>query len=999
MGRSRGLLAFLAFALCALGFSVASATAEAPQVTTPVVSDISYATAHVEGEVDPKGQFAEWFVDVSTNGTDWERSNVSGGGIEGSGLQGVEGDLEGLKPGTKYQVRLGAMNYEEFVQYYSPEPNPEFTTLSLDPPTVSVDPVSTFSGTSASFSGTINPNAPAGNPSAADVDWHFQCSPDCPQVSIASSPTPNPIPADSSDHAVSAEATDLEPNTTYEVTLVGKNAGDPIEAGPVSFKTATVAPSVTTLRAFPLEGANRALVGGRVNPRNSATKYWVEYGSGSSGAYSSSTEHADAGSGGNGQLVRQEIDGLDPSSTYHFRLVAESAEGVRTDGEDLVFTMPVPAPEPSGAECPNAEFRVGPSRDLPDCRAYELASPPDGQGLSAYPLLDVAAAAPIERWGAVSTDGSAVLWRTMVTPPSANGTGFWDYFVSSRATGSWQSTSLSPPSGTVGFRPPDTLFATPDLDRILLKTFNATIDPSDPDPIAADTHDDQFQDLYRFSADGTWARFNRGSIELSTGEGDPIFRASSEDLDNIVFTDPRQLEPGGSTGGPTEELGSIYWSNGDVTKVIGVGDPSSGKGGVAGVSADGSVVVLERGGTLSLWSAETGEGTDLLTLDSNLTVDSVSRDGTKIFFKTSAPVTGDDSDTSTDLYVYDTTTSEATLLSAPDGGGPLGNSDTCSTPLPEQSGCDVSPVIESRDGSQAYFLSPEQIVKGKGVEGGANLYRFAQGQVRFVATLDPVETPRFESYRKRKFRLTPDESKLIFESRAPLTGYDNAGHSEVYLFDPATDALVCASCRPDGEVPTADSELLQPHPVVKLEGVTGSANSDESGGRIFFSSRDAIVGGDVNGRNDVYEFDVTAGAAALISTGVGERDSIYLGNGIDGRDVYFITTETLESRDRNGAAYKVYDAREGGGFPPPPPPPPPCEADGCQGPQSTPPAGSVPGSAGFNGRGNPRQAHKKRCGKNARKVRRGGKARCVSKHQKKHHGEQRDAKHNRRAGR
>jgi hypothetical protein len=167
-------------------------------------------------------------------------------------------------------------------------------------------------------------------------------------------------------------------------------------------------------------------------------------------------------------------------------------------------------------------------------------------------------------------------------------------------------------------------------------------------------------------------------------------------------------------------------------------------------------------------------------------------------------------------------------------------------------------------------------------------------------------------------RLTPDGTKLLFESSAPVTAYDNAGHTEVYLYDSTSGALICASCRPDGTAPTGDSFLS--YPGTGSQGVFGDppmtpANADEHGGRVFFNSFDGIVSKDANGRSDVYQYTVAAGTPALISGGTGERDSTYIGNGIDGRDVFFLTTDTLVPQDQNGNVYKLYDARVGGGFP------------------------------------------------------------------------------------
>jgi hypothetical protein len=90
----------------------------------------------------------------------------------------------------------------------------------------------------------------------------------------------------------------------------------------------------------------------------------------------------------------------------------------------------------------------------------------------------------------------------------------------------------------------------------------------------------------------------------------------------------------------------------------------------------------------------------------------------------------------------------------------------------------------------------------------------------------------------------------------------------------------------------------------------------------------------------VYEHTVATGATTLISSGTSANDSAYLGNGVDGKDVFFFTTDDLVPQDRNGNVYKLYDARVGGGFPAPPEPAPPCSGEGCRQP-----SGSAPGTS------------------------------------------------------
>jgi hypothetical protein len=112
----------------------------------------------------------------------------------------------------------------------------------------------------------------------------------------------------------------------------------------------------------------------------------------------------------------------------------------------------------------------------------------------------------------------------------------------------------------------------------------------------------------------------------------------------------------------------------------------------------------------------------------------------------------------------------------------------------------------------------------------------------------------------------------------------------------------------------------------------------DDGERIFFTSYDALVPGDTNGSTDVYEWH--DGAVDLISGGTGSAHSTLIGTTPTGDDVFFTTDEKLVGWDGDFNS-DIYDARVGGGFPEPPPVPEGCavQADGCQGPGSSP--GSV----------------------------------------------------------
>jgi hypothetical protein len=99
-------------------------------------------------------------------------------------------------------------------------------------------------------------------------------------------------------------------------------------------------PGATTNAATDVTATTATLNGTVVT--DGATTYHFEWGP--TTAYgSSSPETSVTGGGPNGKSVSDQIAGLQPSTTYHFRIVARNAEGP-TNGADMTFTTPAAGP-------------------------------------------------------------------------------------------------------------------------------------------------------------------------------------------------------------------------------------------------------------------------------------------------------------------------------------------------------------------------------------------------------------------------------------------------------------------------------------------------------------------------------------------------------------------------------------------------------------------------------------------------------------------------------
>ncbi len=225
-------------------------------------------------------------------------------------------------------------------------------------------------GTSATLRAKVDPeNIPV-------TDCHFEYLTDAAfQANSAgdrfagadTSPCDNDPGSGSGDVAVSAAVSGLDPITVYHFRIVASNANPGgAAAGPDQTFT-TKGPLISATNAKPVT-ATTATLNAKLNPQGTPTTYHFEYGP--TASYGHSTPES-APLGGTADRSREsEHRRVSPrATTYHFRIVATNADA-NANGPDATFTT-VGTPD----NCPNASLRSGFGANLPDCRAYEQASP------------------------------------------------------------------------------------------------------------------------------------------------------------------------------------------------------------------------------------------------------------------------------------------------------------------------------------------------------------------------------------------------------------------------------------------------------------------------------------------------------------------------------------------------------------------------------------------------------------------------------------------------
>ena len=738
--------------------------------------------------------------------------------------------------------------------------------------------------------------------------------------------------------------TGLRPNIDYQVRVSAENdRGVSLASDPIPFKTDASTPFAYSGGAAP-RTQTTARVNGWVNPRNSATTYYFEFGSDTSYGASLPATPQEVGSGEEQIPVSAELNGLAPGATYHFRLVAENVAG-KTLGSDRVFTTRTAA-EPG-----------------PRARGIELVNNPDkGNQVAQWP----------EGGPVANRDATRILWSTNAGAPGGS-TGAGSTFMAQRTPNGWRSTNILPPA-----------------DRLIDRG------ESRYQPQMANSSFDDF--LFEISS-GIQARPPRkyGSVDLAgrqeyKGE---VGALSSTPVPVRANDDFSRVYSPGSTADGTEQVMEVTADPSRVVSILEDGEPSdcgidfggaggqfANFGGYEWMSTDPvapSRVFFESridaacDGSSKLFMRDVDAGTTTLISGPALPGGPqeedgmfvrASADGSRVIFATSSRLTPEDTNDVGDIYRYELGTGSTCLTCVGPGAGILVTSQH------------YRAMVASRDLSRIYFEAPNLLVPGVGEQGASNLYAWHEGQIDYVGSSKALGDNQISEFSQAQVAMADGGRTIFFVSFDPDITTDETGETrQVYRYSEVDSSLECVSCK-SGVTPT--SNVGSGHNALNAELNLGIDNIAENGSAAVFLTEDALVPDDVNGDLDIYEW--RNGEIGLVTDGVTQYPSgtgqlLLYGIGEDGANVVFQAGVNLTGYERDNAG-QVYVARAGGGFPPPPGRPAPCGEESCQGPLQAPPGLSAPGSASVSGHGNAREEGaaakpRKRC---VAKPRKGGKA-------------------------
>jgi hypothetical protein len=702
---------------------------------------------------------------------------------------------------------------------------------------------------------------------------------------------------------------------------------------------------------------------------------------------------------------------------------------------------------PAWAVCPNEAIREAQGSEtmaLPDCMALEMVSPPQKSG---QPTRSPEVSANGER---VVFYSVAALGGTLGVHDFFNG----DPYVATRGESGWTTAPTAPPPEIVRgwFVTPNADSFSPELSswfqlaatlpqhqqgiaRVFQGGLGGLFSPLSPPMVplnsagtgaSGDTRVVDDSRLSGASADHSHFYFTPGNKSDNEGNridtgtaylaGDPEPTGMGANLNTYLAQPDSNGEP--SLKLLARDSGGEVWGGNCGTRLGGLG----GVGGTnrGAVSSDGTRVYFSTRPSQPsvgpcetttnklriLMRSETGAGPEIEELFSpectrisppcdtsngDDLYQGASVDQTKVYFTTTRQLVNSDLDTTSDLYLFDSTKPLGERLAQVSAGG--------TGDLSPGSGANVSSAAAiSGDGSHVYFTSNSVLTTAKnpvGAEaqvGKPNLYLYepedpaspGQSKTAFIGTVEGGVSDAYPVPLTAQdlggVEIGGDGHILLFETKAALVSTEDADgtHLDAYRYNAEMGQLRCASClsgNPDG-VPLDISH----NGSAGTRGTTDFAERDrwvsEDGESVAFTTAEALVAADENNVIDSYLW--RKGQLYLLpgtNDDLGHlRDGPVLSH--DGSEVAFRSFAQLLPQDGD-SAIDTYVARVDGGYLVPAPPV-PCKGEGCQEPFKAQPGGqgsaSEPPTAG-----NARELPKK-CKKGF--VRKHG--RCIKRPHRKH---------------
>ncbi len=671
-----------------------------------------------------------------------------------------------------------------------------------------------------------------------------------------------------------------------------------------------------------------------INPDGSPTHYYFQYNTTGTVACQATASASSCpaipappgealGSAAGDQNVSQRLQGLQPSFTYHYRVivVSEPEPGVKE-----VF----PEPDQTFTTQP-----AGTGFQLSDARQWELVSPPDKHGSNPE-------ASGNEGVTQASLSGEAFTYVGTI-PTAENAPGFFDgeQIIATRGPAGWSSRDISLPHHTPPGVPTyhkEYQFFSEDLSLGALMPFGTEFMSLKPEVFPPDTEKTPYlrhtqtcqatpSTCYEPLLTGAPGYADVPEGTNFGGEGETpqaTVVGGTPDLSHVIVAGAdvsattTSLAEWSASAPPTERLrqvGVLPASEGSAPP----GNNSAILGRDGNGLTDNARGAVSANGSRVVWTLETSNGKEGLYLRVNATEPQSAISAGHCTEPAKActirldTVQGGSGNGTIDPVFQIANKDDSRILFSDSqqllpGAGDLYECEVVAVSAePSCALHDVAPgtgnvagvLGASEDGSYVYFVS-----------NGLKLYVVRHDAAAksweapvLIATLSKADENDWgQDLTFQTARVSPDGKWLAFMSSRSLTGYDNRDaqsgqpDEEVYLYNGETHSLVCASCNPTGARPHGVLGHIGGGPEgPRLVDPTGrwsqvwfAANipswyGDSSvtpnhqprylsdSGRLFFNSSDALVPQDGNGTEDVYEWEPAgvggpAGCTTSVST-------------------------------------------------------------------------------------------------------------------------------------
>ena len=596
-------------------------------------------------------------------------------------------------------------------------------------------------------------------------------------------------------------------------------------------------------------------VNAQIDPDGAKTSYRVQYGTVSCTEHESlctETPEVEVGEGFGDVAVHATLEGLQPNTTYFYRVIAKNEHGT-AESQQSTETFFTTLPSAEGV--------------LLDHREWQLVSPMAMHGATPEPINTPELGSLIQ----ASQDGDSLAW-TASGPISGQAQGNHQpepvQVISTRGSEAWTANEISTPhtkgEGAATNEETEYRFFSPDLSLAVVEP-QTLAEPLENPPLAPEAKEKtiyrrndasgEFQPLVTPANDVTGTPFG-GQLEFEGATGDVkhvVFKSEVPLVAGAVGSGLYEWEAGAPLkllsvlprsehspeptpaaepdlgyrgydvrGAISQDASRFFWTNQEALGPLYMRDPAK----------EETIQINSAQGPKEAGEEEREDGLDEVYFQA------ASSDGSKVFFTDTWPLTSESSlepngaegePHSADLYEYNVETGKLIDLTGAQNAGE--HAEVLGT-LPGA----------SEDGSYVYFVANGILAPGAEKRGTCpRISPFVRGEPSgedecnlYVSEPDP-EHP---GQRKTRFiaRLSEEDANdwgeghstvvgelgdvtaqvsgngryLAFMSNQKLTGYDNvdanpeakgAHDQEVFLYDAATGRLVCASCNPDGRPP------------------------------------------------------------------------------------------------------------------------------------------------------------------------------------------------------